>query len=89
MRSPLYYKKHGCGQIMSSHRRTETTWYISQRGNPYTVIDEHGYEHRGKTNRWIEHYCPACDIVINESTDSEWRPEGDELDLGTCCGGCK
>ena len=40
------------------------------------------------SNRYIEHYCPACDIYIDESTDSEWRPEGDKLDLGTCCGGC-
>tara|TARA_R100001463_G_scaffold132925_1_gene193932 strand:- start:338 stop:592 length:255 start_codon:yes stop_codon:yes gene_type:complete len=84
MRSPLYYKKHGCGQIMSSHRRTNTSWYMSSRGNPYRINGK-----SGETTRWIEHYCPSCDIVINEVTDSEWRPEGDKLDLGTCCGGCK
>ena len=78
MRSPLYYKKHECGQIMTSHRRRDTYWR-----NPS------GKWANSESTFYIEHYCPACDIWINESTDSEWRPEGDELNLGTCCGGCK
>ncbi len=71
---------------MSSHRRTETIQYISQRGNPYKIIDEHGYAHSSETNRWIEHFCPSCDIEVRETTDSEWRPKGKELDLGTSGG---
>ena len=31
----------------------------------------------------IEHFCPACDKYIDEPTDNEWRPEGEELNLGT------
>tara|TARA_R110000824_G_scaffold28373_2_gene95434 strand:+ start:191 stop:379 length:189 start_codon:yes stop_codon:yes gene_type:complete len=62
---------------------------MSQRGNPYQVVDEHGCAHSSETNRWIEHYCPACEIEITEATDAEWRPEGDKLDVGTCgCRGC-
>jgi len=80
MRSPLYYKKHRCGQIMSSHRRRDTWFHTPQRNNKWSTSESSFY---------IEHYCPACDIEIIESTDSEWRPEGDELNLGTCCGGCK
>ncbi len=75
MRSPLYYKKCGCGQIMTSNRRRSINW-SSSRTNAYQT----------DTTFYIEHYCPACDKWNDEVTDSEWRPEGEELCLGTC--GC-
>jgi len=62
---------------MSSYRRRSTDYSLWQQ-----------YKHSESTF-YIEHYCPACKIEITEVTDAEWRPEGDELDLGTCgCRGC-
>jgi hypothetical protein len=72
MRSPLYYKKCGCGQIMTSHRRRGYEW-SSVRSDAYYIGPKY----------YIEHYCPACDKTSEEPTDSEWRPKGKELDLGT------
>lgn len=37
----------------------------------------HGYD-----SRYIEHYCPECQIEGHEQTDSEWRPYGEKLDIG-------
>ena len=78
MRSPLYYKKHGCGQIMTSHRRRGPYGFM---GNPTT--GEFGWVNEDGDKRHIEHHCPVCDITQLEPTDSEWRSEGKELDLGT------
>jgi len=73
MRSPLYYKEHDCGQIMTSNRRRDTYWY-GRNGVRYD---------RSESTFYIQHHCPKCDIWIDEATDSEWRPEGESLDLGT------
>ena len=77
MRSPLYYKKCQCGQIMTSHRRRG---FYGWTGNPTTGrcywVNEDG------ENRYIEHHCPVCKITEEEKTDKEWRPFGDKLKLG-------
>lgn len=78
MRSPLYYKKHKCGQIMSSHRRRDTEW---TRTPDLYYYDKRMYH--SQSVFYIEHTCPACDTYEREPTDSEWRSEGKELDLGT------
>ena len=77
MRSPLYYKKCECNQIMTSRRRRG---YYGWTGNPSTggchwVTED-------MDDRHIEHYCPQCKITTHEKTDCEWRPFGDELELG-------
>jgi len=77
MRSPLYYKKCQCGQIMTSHRRRG---FYGWTGNP-TTGGCHWVSEDGE-NRYIEHYCPVCEITEGEKTDREWRPFGDKLKLG-------
>ena len=66
MSSPLYYKR--C-QRKTLDERPCNTLMTSQR--------RHGYD-----SRYIEHYCPECQIEGHEQTDSEWRPYGEKLDIG-------